>query len=188
MQTILLLILILAVSIFAILFVFSLVILAVHHRTGGAMFVPTPQVMIRTLMEAVDFSQFRSIHELGVGDGRFLAAVEKRYGRPVTGYEINPIAYLMAVLRIRLSGLRSRVYYRDFWQADFSAVDCIYCYLFVDIMPRLGAKLEHELPQDAWVMSANFPIPGWVPTRVVTATDTIFDDPIYLYRIGAHHG
>jgi len=186
MQTALLAILTAGLIAFAGLFIFSLVIVAVHHRTGGAMFVPTPGVMIRRLADAVDFSGFKNIRELGTGDGRFLAAIEKRYGVRVIGYEINPIAYLMTRLRIRLLRLKSRVFFRDFWREDFSDVDCIYCYLFVDIMPRLGEKLERELPQGAHVFSANFPIPGWREEKLIQATATIFNDPIYVYRMGAH--
>ncbi|MEN6474749.1 MAG: class I SAM-dependent methyltransferase [Syntrophaceae bacterium] len=186
MQTALLAILGISLIAFAVLFIFSMVIVAVHHRTGGAMFVPTPGVMIRRLTDAVDFARFKSIRELGTGDGRFLASIEKRYGVSATGYEINPIAYLMTRLRIKLLGLKSRVFFRDFWHEDFSAVDCIYCYLFVDIMPRLGEKLESELPEGAMVFSANFPIPGWREEEIIKATETIFNDPIFVYRIGVH--
>jgi len=186
MQTALLAILATGMIAFAVLFIFSLVIVAVHHRTQGAMFVPTPAVMIRSLTDAVDFSGFKNIRELGTGDGRFLTAIEKRYAVRVIGYEINPIAYLMTRMKILLYGLKSRVFYRDFWHEDFSDVDCIYCYLFVDIMPRLGEKLARELPRGAMVFSANFPIPGWREEKVVKATDTIFNDPIFVYRIGAH--
>lgn len=186
MQTALLAILGICLIVFAVLFIFCLVIVAVHHRTGGAMFVPTPQVMIRQLTEAVDFSRFKHIRELGTGDGRFLAAIERRYGAHVTGYEINPIAFMMTWLRIKLGGLGSRVYLRDFWNEDFSEVDCIYCYLFVDIMPRLGEKLDRELPQGAYVYSANFAISGWREEEIIKARATIFNDPIYVYRIGAH--
>jgi len=186
MQTALIAILAAGLIAFAGLFIFSLVIVAVHHRTGGAMFVPTPSVMIMRLMDALDFSVFENIRELGTGDGRFMAAIEKRYGVRVIGYEINPIAYLMTRIRIQFLGLGSRVFYRDFWREDFSDVDCIYCYLFVDIMPRLGEKLDRELPRGAYVFSANFPIPGWREEQFIKAEDTIFNDPIFIYRIGSH--
>ncbi len=173
-------------AIFAVLFIFSVVILAVHHRTGGAMFVPTAGVMIRTLVDEVDFARFERIQELGAGDGRFLHAVERRYGVAVTGYEINPLAYLMSRARIAIFSLSSRVFWQDFWQADLKGTDCIYCYLFPDIMERLGAKLEDELDDGAVVISANFPLPGWRAERIVKASGTIFNDPIHIYRMGTH--
>jgi hypothetical protein len=173
---------------FCCLFLFSLVIFAVHHRTGGAMFVPTPKVMVAKIMDSVDFSQFADIRELGSGDGRFMTALEKRYGRPVTGYEVNPIAYAICRLKILLFRLRSRVFYRSFWDVDLGEVDCTFCYLFPDIMPRIGEKLGRELKEGSLAISANFPIPGWKPEAVLRCEGTIFNDPIYLYRIGPHKG
>lgn len=170
------------------LFVFSLVIFAVHHKTGGAMFVPTPKVMIRMITGSIDFSLFDDIRELGSGDGRFMAAVEKRYGRSVTGYEINPIAYAVCRLKILLMRLNSIVVYRSFWDEDLSAARCIFCYLFPDIMPGLGDKLGRELQSGALVISANFPVPGWKPERILRCRHRIFNDPVYLYRMGSHLG
>jgi hypothetical protein len=168
------------------LFLFSIVIFAVHHKTGGAMFVPTPKVMVRMIVDEIDFSRFKDIRELGSGDGRFMAAVEKRYGHPVRGYEINPIAYLICRLKICLFRLASTVAYRSFFTEDLHGADCIFCYLFPDIMPKLGVKLGHELKEGALVISANFPVPGWRPDRILKCDHSIFNDPIYLYRIGSH--
>ncbi len=171
---------------FLALFLFSIVIFAVHHKTGGAMFVPTPKVMVKMIMDSVDFSRFEDIRELGSGDGRFMAAVEKRYGRKVRGYEVNPIAYLVCRLRIALMHLGSTVAYRSFWTEDLRGADCAFCYLFPDVMPRLGAKLGQELEEGAIVISANFPVPGWRHEEVLRCSHAVFNDPVYLYRIGSH--
>jgi hypothetical protein len=173
---------------FCCLFLFSLVIFAVHHKTGGAMFVPTPKVMVAKIMGAVDFAAFRDIRELGAGDGRFFTALEKKYHRPVTGYEVNPIAYAVCLLKIGVFRLRSRVRYQSFWDVDLGEADCTFCYLFPDIMPRLGEKLRKELKPGALVISANFPFPGWRPEAVLKCENTIFNDPIYLYRVGSQAG
>ena len=174
--------------IFAVLFVFSLVIFAVHHKTGGALFVPTPKVMIQEIVRSIDFSRFQDIRELGTGDGRFISAVEKSYKRAVLGYEINPIAFFITWLKIRLYGLNSRVKFTSFWEQDLRGAHCIFCYLFPDIMARLGEKLDCELEQGAYVISANFTIPGWREEKIVQVSRSIFNDPIYVYRIGNHKG
>ncbi len=186
MEIILKAVIIIALLIFCSLFLFSIVIFAVHHKTGGAMFVPTPKVMVKMIAGSVDFSGFLDIRELGSGDGRFMAAVEERYGRTVTGYEINPIAYAVCRLKILLLRLRSTVAYRSFWDVDLSSADCTFCYLFPDIMPRLGKKLDQELKRGALVISANFVIPGWKPEKVLKSSHRIFNDPVYFYRIGSH--
>lgn len=152
------------------------------------MFVPTPKVMVEMIMDSIDFSRFEDIRELGSGDGRFMTAVEKRYSREVRGYEINPIAYGICRLKIALFRLGSAVAYQSFWNVDLTDADCIFCYLFPDIMPRLGAKLAHELKDGAFVISANFPVPGWRPIEVLRCSHKIYNDPVYLYRIGLHRG
>ncbi len=184
MEIVLKLVLVVFLVLFVVLFIFSLVVLAIHHKTGGALFVPTPKVMIRELIRSIDFSSFHDIRELGCGDGRFIRAVEQGYGVTVTGYEINPLAFMVSYLM--LWNRRSRVLFRSFWEEDLSGVDCIYCYLFPDLMERLGEKLGRELPEGARVISSNFPIPLWQEDRIIKAQDTIFDDPIYVYVKGRH--
>ncbi len=178
--------LIAALLIFSALFLFSVVIFAVHHKTGGAMFVPTPKVMVSMIMDSIDFARFNDIRELGSGDGRFIYAVEKRYKRMVTGYEVNPIAFSLCWLKILFYGLDSRVIYKSFWDIDMKTADCVFCYLFPDIMPKLKERLSRDLVEGALVISANFPMPGWKPDRVLKCDHKIFNDPVYIYRIGSH--
>ena len=78
--------------------------------------------------------------------------------------------------------------YRQEFRVDLGDADRTFCYLFPDIMPRLGEKLSRELKPGALVISANFPFPGWKPEEVLTCENTIFNDPIYLYRIGSSKG
>jgi hypothetical protein len=186
MEIILKIVLIGFLVIFTVVFVFSLVIFAVHHKTGGALFVPIPKVMIQKIIDSIDFSWFHDIRELGTGDGRFLSAVERTYKRAVVGYEINPIAYGITWLRIRLLGLDSRVEFKNFWEQDLRPAQCIYCYLFPDIMSRLGEKLDGELAEGSWVISANYPIPEWSEESVLHVDNSMFNDPIYVYLIATH--
>lgn len=186
MEIILKIVLIGFLVIFTVLFLFSLVIFAVHHKTGAALFVPTPKVMIQKIIDSIDFSCFHDIRELGTGDGRFLSAVEKRYKRTVIGYEINPIAYFITWLKICIFGLDSRVEFKSFWEQDLGSAQCIYCYLFPDIMARLGEKLDRELEEGSLVISANFPIPAWSEESVLNVDNSMFNDPIYIYLIGTH--
>ncbi|MRS04413.1 hypothetical protein EG832_14535 [bacterium] len=137
-------------------------------------------------MESIDFAGFNDIRELGSGDGRFMHAVEKGYKTMVTGYEVNPIAFFICRLKILLFGLDSRVIFKSFWDIDIKNADCVFCYLFPDIMPRLGERLSHDLAKGALVISANFPIPGWNPEKVLKCDHKIFNDHVYIYRIGSH--
>jgi len=159
-------------------------IVAVHPVPQGAMYPSTGRVKIRAALEAVPMSPGQRLVDIGCGDGRVLRAARKRYGVACLGFEVNPIAYLKAmVLTLGRAGIEIR--YRNFWSADLAGTDVVSCYLFPDVMRRLGAKLAAELAEGARVISFNFPIPGWKPQATLRAASKLHNDPIYIYRIPA---
>jgi hypothetical protein len=98
------------------------------------------------------------------------------------GFEINPIAFTKAKL-LSLGRKDLEVRCRNFWKADLGGADIVSCYLFPDVMRRLGTKLGNELSAGARVISFNFPIPGWKHQAVLRAVSKLNNDPIYIYRI-----
>ena len=157
-------------------------IVAVHPVTQGAMYTSTARVKIRKALDAVDMKPGVLFIDVGCGDGRVLREAAQRYGVLGLGYEINPIAYLKArLLTVGRRGIEIR--YRNFWKADLGGADVVSCYLFPDVMRRLGEKLSRELSAGARVISFNFPIPGWKPQSTIRASSKLHNDPIYIYRI-----
>lgn len=148
--------------------------------TQGALFVPTPGVRVRAFLEAVSIGPGETVVDLGCGDGRVLRAVRKRYGAEVLGYEVNPFAYLMGrLLAFGRPGVNIR--FGNFWKADLSGAQVVFCYLFPDVMSKMSAKLKAELAPGARVVSCNFPLPGWRPERVLHPDSASHGDPIYVY-------
>jgi SAM-dependent methyltransferase len=160
----------------------ALAIVAVHPVTQGAMYTSTGRVKIRTALDAVPMSPGHLLVDIGCGDGRVLRAARKRYGVRCLGFEVNPIAFLKAsLLTLGRDGIDIR--FRNFWNADLRQADVVSCYLFPDVMRRLGEKLNAELPAGARVISFNFPIPGWKPRATLRAPSKLHNDPIYIYTI-----
>jgi SAM-dependent methyltransferase len=160
----------------------ALAIIVVHPITQGAMYTSTGRVKIRKALDAVSMKRGELLVDIGCGDGRVLRAARKRYGVTCLGYEINPIAYTKAkLLTVGRKGMEVRC--RNFWKADLGKADIVSCYLFPDVMRRLGAKLGQELASGARVISFNFPIPGWKHEAVLRADSKLHNDPIYIYRI-----
>jgi hypothetical protein len=119
--------------------------------------------------------------DIGCGDGRVLRKAYKRYGVEAIGYELNLLAYLKAqLLCLGLKGVTIR--WRNFWAADLSAADVIFCYLFPDVMHRLAAKFRGDLKPGTVVVSCNFSLPGFAPDRVLRPGNSLHNDPIYIYR------
>jgi len=160
----------------------ALAIVVVHPITQGAMYTSTGRVKIRKALDAVTMKPGELLVDIGCGDGRVLREARKRYGVRCLGFEINPIAYTKArLLTMGRKGMEIRC--RNFWKADLGKADIVSCYLFPDVMRRLGAKLGKELASGARVISFNFPIPGWKREAVLRADSRLHNDPIYIYRI-----
>lgn len=163
-------------------FLHAFAIVAVHPITQGAMYTSTARVKICKALDAVPMTPGELFIDIGCGDGRVLREARNRYGVTCRGFEVNPIAFLKAtLLTLGHSGIEIR--FRNFWNTDLKDADIVSCYLFPDVMRRLGEKLAGELACGARVISFNFPIPGWKPQSTLRAASRLHNDPIYFYRI-----
>ena len=154
---------------------------AVLPMTQGALYVSTTRVRIEAFLDAVIMTADQLFVDLGCGDGRVLRCANKRYGVRAIGYEINLLAYIKARC-LSLLHPQIRLKLRNFWQADISNADVIFCYLYPDVLDRLSEKLCKELKTGATVISGNFPLPGWTPSEVITCDQALYNSPLYIYR------
>jgi SAM-dependent methyltransferase len=167
--------------IFVVTFLLSFSIVVVHPITRGAMFHPSARIRVKTFLDNVPMKEGELLIDPGCGDGRVLSEARKRYNVRAFGFEINPLAYLLA--RLRTCGKKDiRVGFKNFWKVKFSDADLVFCYLFPDVMKRLEQKLEGELQPGCRIVSCNFPFPGWKYERIVRPDSSLYGDPIYLYR------
>jgi hypothetical protein len=92
----------------------------------------------------------------------------------------------MAYLKARLFSFgqnKIKIRREDFWEADLSGADVVFCYLYPDVMKKLAAKLAVGLKPGTVVVSSNFSIPGFVPSKVLRLENSWHNDPIYVYRL-----
>ena len=149
--------------------------------TGGALYVSTSRPRIKAFLDAVPMQAGQLLVDIGCGDGRVLRKVRTRYGVRAVGYELNLLAYVKA--RILCFGLENiQIKWRNFWTADLSEADVVFCYLFPDVMRDLAAKLKSDLKPGAVVVSCNFHLPGLLPERILRPGNSLHNDPIYVYR------
>ena len=124
----------------------------------------------------------QTLVDLGCGDGRVLREAQKRYGVRTIGYEINPLAYLKARL-FSLGPNKINIKRENFWEADLTGADVVFCYLNPDVMKRLAVKLKSGLKPGAIVVSNNFPLPALVPSMVLRPESSLHNDPMYIYHL-----
>jgi SAM-dependent methyltransferase len=173
---------ILAGGLFALKIVYVLGIALVLPFTQGALYVSTSRAKIAAFIDAVPMRADQTLIDLGCGDGRVLREAQKRYGVHTIGYEINPVACLKA----RLSSFgpyNIKIRRENFWEADLSVADVVFCYLYPDVMKKLAAKLAADLKPGTVVVSSNFSLPGFVPSRVLRLESSRHNDPMYIYHL-----
>ena len=182
MYTWILIILVVAAVFFVLKLAYVLCTTLVLPFTRGALYVSTSQVRISAFLDAVPMKPGQLFVDLGCGDGRVLRKVRKRYGARALGYELNLLAYLKA--KLLCLGLQNvQVRWRNFWTADLSEADVVFCYLFPDVMRDLAAKLTANLKPDTVVVSCNFHLPGFIPEQVLRPGNSLHNSPIYIYRL-----
>ena len=177
---------ILAGSLFGLKIVYVLSIALVLPITQGALYVSTSRTKIAAIINAVPMKAEQTLVDLGCGDGRVLREAQKRYGVRTIGYEINPLAYLKARL-FSFGPNKIKIRRENFWEADLSGADVIFCYLYPDVMKKLAAKLAAGLKPGTVVVSSNFSLPGFVPSKVLRLESSWHNDPMYVYQIDPKH-
>jgi len=168
-------------SMFVLKALYGLSIALVLPVTRGALYVSTARRRVDAVLAALDLRPGQRLIDLGCGDGRVLRAAVRRCAIRAEGYELNPLAYGKA--RLLCLGKGSITLRRqNFWQADLSAADVVFCYLFPDVMASLARKLNRELKTGSTVASCNFPLPGWIPEKILRPGGPLTNDPVYIYR------
>jgi SAM-dependent methyltransferase len=131
---------------------------------------PTP-ARARWIRKALSQAQVQPgevVVDLGAGDGRVLRIAAREFGARAVGYEIEPLHCAVAWLAALLSGVVTQVSIRneDLYQADLTEADVVFLYLNPRFVENLRQPLRQQLPPGARVVSLDFPVEGWEPSRV----------------------
>lgn len=129
---------------------------------SGAPWVPARKYDLDAILNDVKLSKQDTYIELGCGDGRLMRAAAKR-GATVIGYELNPLLWLIAWLRM-IGQKNVRVILGNFWEKDLTQADVVMAFLVPRTMPRLGKKADAEMKRSARLVSYIFPIPHKKPS------------------------
>ncbi len=109
--------------------------------TRGVPFVSTPRQKMETIFTVAQIMPGQVFFDLGCGKGEFLIEASNKYGARAIGYEISLWPYLWAKAKIKISGSIAIVKPRNFFKADLSPADVIYCYLWRSTMAQLEKKI-----------------------------------------------
>ncbi len=129
----------------------------------GAPWVPTFKRDVEQVLNDADVKAKTRYVELGCGDGRLVAAAARR-GAEATGYEINPVLWLIAWCR-NLRYKNAHIRLGNFWNHSLSKYEVVVTFLMPKFMPRLESKMAKELTARSMLVSYVFPLPHKKPSK-----------------------
>ncbi|MDD5340920.1 MAG: hypothetical protein PHC97_00610 [Patescibacteria group bacterium] len=150
---------------------------------GRAPFIRSSKKIIRLILQGVDFKKGATVCELGCGDGRFLRELARNRDVSCFGYEYSLPPYLLGRLYNYFSRKKVKIYFKDFFKADLSGVDYIFCYLMPKEMIELEKKIRRELKPGSLIISNTFIFRGWQPIKVIKGSSpAALNSNVYIYR------
>ena len=149
-----------------------------------APYVASPARVVDLMLEMARIKPGETVYDLGSGDGRIVIAAAEKYKAKAVGVEISPKLVASATAEIEKAGLsgQARVIQGDVLQTDFTGADVVTMYLETQLNAQLRPRLEKFLKPGARVVSHDYPVPGWKPTRVEKVEGRVMHT-IYLYEI-----
>jgi len=146
---------------------------------------PSPPLVVEVMLELANLRPDEMLYDLGCGDGRVLVTAAQKFKARAVGIEISENLVKAARENIQKMGLESRVQVilGDATQANVRDADVVTLYLLTHSNEVLRPNLEGQLRPGARVVSHDFEIRGWRPSRVETCRVHSRSHKIYLYRM-----
>jgi SAM-dependent methyltransferase len=149
-----------------------------------APYVASPGHVVDRMLEIAKVKPGETLYDLGCGDGRILIAAVQKYQVKAVGVEISPKLVAQATRSIERAGLadQARVIQGDLLDVDFTGADVVTIYLATPLNEQLRPRLEKYLKPGARVVSHDYEVPGWKPSKI-DKTEGPRGHLIYLYDI-----
>jgi SAM-dependent methyltransferase len=156
-------------------------------RPSLAPYVPTPQEVVDRMLQLADVKAGDVVYDLGCGDGRLVITAAKRHGARGVGIDIDPARIAESRANAKKEGVEALVEFRqqDALTVDVSPASVVTLYLLTAANLQLRPTLQKQLKPGSRVVSHEFGMGDWVPTRTETITDRRGTSRLlYLWIIG----
>ena len=148
-----------------------------------APYVSSPISVVDKMLEAAGLHSGETLYDLGCGDGRIVLAAAKGFGAKAVGIEISDALAKRARQQAESMGLQDqvRIITGDMMAVDVSPASVVSLYLMTEANDTLRPKLERELKPGSRVVSLEFKVRGWKPSKVEKVELHNHPYTIYVY-------
>ena len=127
------------------------------------------------LMKQLDLEKWKTIVDLGCGDGKVLRFFEKEFWLKWLWYDINSFAIVWWKILNKIKKSNVKLVKWDFTKQDISKFDYIFLYLMPSVMWELEEWIFKNKSPQSIVIVNTFPFPNKKPFKVIWWK-------IYLYK------
>jgi len=146
-------------------------------------FVPFSRKKIEKILGFLNLEADRKIYDLGCGDGRVLKMAYERFGVRGIGFEINPLAYLLAKIGTWQYRQKIKIYRQNFLKICLGEPDYVFIYLFPGAMAELERKLLAEIKKPCQIISFIFYFPNLKPTKILEIKTGSKIEKVFVYSL-----
>lgn len=150
-------------------------------RKPDVRYEPSPQPVVRAMLELAQVREGDLVFDLGSGDGRIPITAAREHGARAVGVEIDPDLVELARRNAAEAGVSERVTFvhQDMFEADLSPATVVTLFLYPDVNMKLRPKLMAELRPGTRVVSHWHDMGDWEPDRTIR----VMNRPVYLWII-----
>jgi predicted RNA methylase len=149
-------------------------------------FVPTTEDVVRAMLKLAELKPGETLYDLGCGDGRIILTAAQEFGANAVGVELNDRRFDGCVKKICELQLEKQVtmIHDDLLRVDLGKADVVTLYLLTSSNVKVKPNLELYLKKGARIVSHDFEMQGWKPTKVQKEPDSLglLGHTLFLYR------
>lgn len=140
----------------------------VGQVSKDSVWVPTPERLIRRMLQMADTTRDDLVIDLGSGDGRMPIYAARHFGARAIGVELEANLVRVSVESARAQGVAQLTEFiaQDLFEADISKAGVIALYLSPGAMTRLKPRLLAQRP-GLRVVSHQFLLEDWEPDESI---------------------
>jgi hypothetical protein len=147
-------------------------------------YVSTPQRVVEKMLELAEVTDEDTVYDLGSGDGRIVITAAQKFGARAVGVEIRGELAEQSSKEIARLGLEksARIIHDDMFEVNPGRATVVTLYQLTVVNKRLRGHLEKYLRPGTRIVSVDFQVPSWTPTKVVTVKSENGNDyTLFLY-------
>jgi len=140
----------------------------IGQESRDSVWVPTPERVIRRMLQMADTTSRDLVVDLGAGDGRIPIYAAKHFGARSIGVELEGNLVRLARREAASQGVSHLATFlqEDLFKADLSRATVIALYISPGVMSRLKPRLL-ELRPGTRVVSHSFTLEDWEPDETI---------------------